>query len=229
LARPPFHLKHVRGILYLLLGAAGVFILLSCLGAPGDPFVGARELYGLWALGLLLAAMTVGPLTHVVPGLPLKAHLVLGRRALGIGAFAMASAHALCYLVPVGLRNASELVAPGELWLLGLGIGAFALAGLSVLALTSTDHQLIRIGGRRWKRWQESVYWLLPLLLVHGMLLGVDFGFHRAPDVAAAPDAGCLLGMGAFSLAWLGLFLCRRLGVRFPAPGAARNSPLRPG
>jgi DMSO/TMAO reductase YedYZ heme-binding membrane subunit len=229
MARPPWHLRHVRGLLSLALGIVFVAILLPCLeDTSGNAFVVARESFALWALGLLLAAMIVGPLTYVVPGLPLKAHLVLGRRALGISAFGFASAHALSYVVPVGLRQFRELWSPGLPWLLGLAIGSVALGVLGLLALTSTDPQLIAIGGQRWKRWQESVYWLLPLLLLHAMLLGVDFGLSRAPDVREAPDSGSLVAMGSLSLAWLVLFALRGRKVRFSALGAGPKSPGRP-
>ena len=41
---------------------------------PTQAWVAARELYGLWALGLLLSAMVPGPLIFVLPWLPVKGH-----------------------------------------------------------------------------------------------------------------------------------------------------------
>ena len=218
MARPAWHLRHVRWLIYAALLAAALAIPAVCaLDAPNrvQLWVASRQLYGLWALSLLLAAMLIGPLTYVLPGLPAKAHLVLGRRALGIGAFGLGACHGLAYLVPVGLRDWRELLAPGVAWWLGLGLGATALATLGVLTFTSTDHQLIQVGPQRWKRWQESVYWVLPLVLTHAVLLGADFGMNKAPDVQADPDSGALLGMSALSLTWLALFVARRRGARW--------------
>jgi len=218
MARPAWHLRHVRWLIYAGLCLAAVAIPVSCLfDAPsgGQLWVASRQLYGLWALSLLLAAMLIGPLTYILPWLPGKAHLVLGRRALGIGAFAIGACHGLAYLVPVGLRDWREIVSPGALWWLGLVLGATAIATLGVLTFTSTDHQLIQVGPQRWKRWQESVYWVLPVVIAHALMLGADFGLNKAPDFKGEADSGALVGMSLLSLTWLGLFLARRRRVRW--------------
>lgn len=209
---PPWHLRRVRGLLYAGLSLVALAIPLaerSDEPTPAAVWIGSRELFGLWALALLLAAMLIGPLTFAWPGIPLKAHLILGRRAVGISAFCFALCHSASYVVPVGLRDWHELLSPGVIWIAGLILGSTGLVVLGVLAFTSTDHLLIQIGGKRWKAWQEAVYWLLPVALVHAMSLGADFGLNRAPDVKGGADLGSLIGFSALFLTWLGLFVFR--------------------
>ena len=110
-------------------------------------WVGMRQLFGLWALGFLLAAMMVGPLTSVLPRLPLKAHLLFARRAIGISAFVFAVVHVLAYLIPILLRNWRELYTPGILWIAGLVLGLIAFVDMSALAFTSRDKAVVKLGG----------------------------------------------------------------------------------
>src|ERR1700731_3525959 len=89
----PWHLRRIRGIIYAALIVALVSIAVSSvLDTPGlsQALVEAREIYGLFALGLLMAAMIPGPLNFVLPWVPFRGHLVLGRRALGVSAFIFA-------------------------------------------------------------------------------------------------------------------------------------------
>jgi DMSO/TMAO reductase YedYZ heme-binding membrane subunit len=200
----------------LIIAIAGI-ALSSILDAPNatQAWVGARELYGLWALSLLVASMLPGPISFVLPWFPLKAHLVMGRRALGISSFVMASAHVTCYLGPTLFRNWRNLYTPGALWLAGLLIGLAVFTDLAVLAFTSRRSGIRNLGPRRWKRWQRAVYLLLPAVLLHATFVGADFGVNKGPDVTAEVDAGCLVTMLAVSLAWLALFILRRQRIRW--------------
>jgi DMSO/TMAO reductase YedYZ heme-binding membrane subunit len=214
--QPPAHLRHIRAIIY---AGCGVVLLATPIACAFDTtnlpeiLIGSRQLFGLWALALLLVAMVIGPLTAVFPRLPGKAHLILGRRAVGVSAFILGVAHALCYSLPTASRGLAELFAPGWVWTLGLSFGAFGLVCLALLTWTSTDRQLVRLGPR-WKQWHAAVYWVLPLIFIHAKLLGTDFGAGLAPDVKAAPDYGAFLGLSAFAAAWLTLFILRKRGWR---------------
>ena len=62
----PWHLRHVRALLYAASVLSAVGVVVACaLDDPVKPWIGARQLLGLWALGLLLASMLIGPLTAV--------------------------------------------------------------------------------------------------------------------------------------------------------------------
>jgi sulfoxide reductase heme-binding subunit YedZ len=215
----PWHLRHIRPLLYAAFTLSAVGVAVVCaMDDPEKPWIGARQLFGLWALGLLLASMLIGPLTAVFRPFPFRGHLVLGRRAIGIACFAFATLHALSYTVVLLSQGGvsyfiSEAFAEGSLWVAGLVIGAVLLVTLGVLTATSFDHMLVKLG-RRWKTIQNAVYLVLPLALIHAILLGADFGFHKARDVSGEPDVGAFLGMSAVAAVWITLFILRGRGVR---------------
>lgn len=215
----PWHLRHVRALLYAAFTLTALGIAVTCaMDDPKTPWIGARQLYGLWALGLLLASMLIGPLTAIFRPFPFRGHLVLGRRAIGIACFAFSALHAMSYTLVLLSQGGvgyffSEASAEGTLWMVGLGIGAVLLVILGVLTATSFDHMLVKLG-RRWKTIQNLVYLVLPLGLIHATLLGADFGFHKARDVSAEPDVGAFLGMSMVTGVWVLLFIMRNNGVR---------------
>ena len=226
MARVPWHLRNIRKLIYGGLAVAIIGIAALSAGDPPDPgtaWIAERELYGLWALALLLASMLPGPLGFVLPWFPLKAHLVMGRRAAGISCFVMAVLHVSCYLGPTLARDWRALITPGSLWVAGLVIGLAGFADLAVLAVTSRRAAVRRLGPRRWKRWHRSVYLLLPAALLHATFVGTDFGTNKPPDVTAEVDAGCLITMSLLSLAWLTLFLLRKYRIRWTPPFLQRS------
>ncbi len=84
MAHAPWHLRHIRGLLYVAFAISAVGVaMVAGMDDPKTPWVGARQLFGLWALGLLLTAMLIGPLTSVLRPFPLRANLIIGRRAIG--------------------------------------------------------------------------------------------------------------------------------------------------
>ena len=141
-----------------------------------------------------------------------------GRRAIGVSAFAFAAAHVVCYAVPVALRNWREFYTPGPMWIAGLIISLCAFIDISVLALTSRDAAVKRMGGRRWKWWHRTVYGLLAAVLIHALFNGSDFGVNRAPDVRGEADAGALVGFGVVVAFWVFIFGLRKRGVRLTFP-----------
>ena len=218
MAAKAWHLRHVRLLIYMGLVVAILGIFYSCFADVKDTavaWVGTRELFGLWALGLMLSAMVAGPISFVLPWLPIRGHLMLGRRALGIAAFVMAILHVAAYLGPVVYRNWRDLYTPGRLWVAGLLLGIPLFIDMAALALTSRDVSVQNLGARKWKRLHQTVYWALPLALLHASFIGADFGLNKGPDVPGNPDAGCLIGMLIFAAAWLALFLLRRSHFRF--------------
>jgi DMSO/TMAO reductase YedYZ heme-binding membrane subunit len=214
-------------VIYLGLGAAVAGIGYTSGSGATDVYqasVTARQLFGLWALALLVASMLPGPLIFVLPWLPLKGHLTLGRRALGVSAFVLACSHVIAYLGPTTSRDWRDLYAPGPLWVSGLTLGLALFAAMTVLAFTSRDRAVRQLGPHRWKRWHRSVYVLLPLALLHATFVGADFGLNKGPDVRNAPDAGCLVAMCVACAAWLSLFLLRRFRIRW-TPRLLRRRP----
>jgi DMSO/TMAO reductase YedYZ heme-binding membrane subunit len=215
----PWHLRHIRPILYVAFTIAAIGVGVVCgMDDPKTPWIGARQLYGLWALGLLLTSMLIGPLTAIFRPFPFRGHLILGRRAIGIACFAFTMLHAASYtlvlLAQGGISHfINEAMEEGTLWMIGLVIGAIGFTILAVLTATSFDHMLVKLG-RRWKTIQNFVYLVLPLAFIHATLLGADFGVHKARDVSTEPDVGAFLGMAVVSGLWLMLFIMRGNGVK---------------
>lgn len=217
-SKASWHVRNIRKLIYTLLGFTAVWIAYSSVSGAAtatQAWVSARESYGLWALALLVASMLPGPLNFVLAWLPIRAHLVLGRRALGVSCFTLATLHMICYLGPTIRRNWHELYTPGKLWITGVVIGLVLFGGMGILAFTSRNTAVRQLGPRRWKRLHKSVYWLLPLGLLHAILLGADFGVNKGPDVTAEVDAGSLVTMLLVAGAWLGFFVLRSRRVRW--------------
>lgn len=208
-----WHLRHARTLIYCVAAVSAIGVAIT---ARSDPptisawLVSARELFALWSLGWLLAGLAIGPIVALFPAMPLRIHLMYGRRAIGMSAFAFAVAHVICYLAPVLARNWRELFSPGPLWIAGLALGVIAAIDMTALAITSRDAAVKRMGGRKWKRLHRTVYVLLAVALVHALLNGADFGIGRPPDIRGPRDTGALIGFLIATATWLGLFVLRR-------------------
>ncbi len=153
---------------------------------------------GLWTVRLLLLALAVTPVRHVY-GLRL---VPLLRRPIGIACACYATAHLTLYVVQQHgnlVFVASEIAR--RIYLL---VGFLALVGLVILALTSTDAAVRRLG-RLWKELHRLIFPISLLALLH-------FFMQAKLDVSSPTTyAGLLL----FLLTWRAL--PRRWGARLPA------------
>jgi sulfoxide reductase heme-binding subunit YedZ len=116
---------------------------------------------GFWMLMFLLLSLAVTPLRRIAR----FGQLVDVRRMIGVGAFCYGVAHLSLYIADqmFNLPNvASEIVLR-----VYLTIGFTALLGLAVLAATSTDGMVLRLGGLRWRRLHMLIYLVTVLALVH--------------------------------------------------------------
>jgi len=213
----------------LLIGIAvagamvGIGIASACEPTTAGAIVAARQVYGLTALGVLLGACLIGPLTSVFPRLPLRGVLLAGRRAVGVSAFIIAIPHVVCYLGPVLLGNWRELYELGVLWVVGLVLGLLALVDLTMLAWTSRDAAVKAMSGKRWKRLHRTVYVAAPVLFLHALFVGTDFGL--ATPAKGESDYGCLIAFAILTAAWLMLAWLRSRGTRWPARSSADVAP----
>lgn len=116
---------------------------------------------GYWALIFVLISLAVTPLRRIAR----YGSLIDVRRMIGVGAFVYAFTHILLYVADQSYdlwKVASEIVLR-----LYLTIGFIALIGLAVLAATSTDAMVKRLGGLRWRRLHQAVYVIALLALIH--------------------------------------------------------------
>jgi sulfoxide reductase heme-binding subunit YedZ len=124
------------------------------------PLTEAIHIVGLWTIRLLLIALAITPLRAILQW----PRLILVRRMVGVAAFAYVILHFLLYCGDQGwnlVTVASEIVKR-----IYLTIGFTALVGLAVLAATSTDRMVRRLG-RKWQSLHRLVYLICLLGLIH--------------------------------------------------------------
>jgi methionine sulfoxide reductase heme-binding subunit len=141
---------------------------LAWLGASGE--LGVRAVHqavrfsGDWALRLLWLALLVSPARRIL-GAP---RLVRARRILGVGAFGLTVLH-------FGLYACDQQLDWGEIGReiilrVYLAVGAVAMVALAVLAASSSDGAVRRLGSARWNRLHGSVYAIAALAALHFLL-----------------------------------------------------------
>jgi len=159
--RGRFSWLRVVTLTFLLLPAAKMLI------EAGDIAGGARPLNelihraGFWALVFLGVTLAVTPLRRIAR----FGNLVDVRRMLGVGCFAYIAAHLMLYVADQSYdlaKVAHELTS--RVYLI---IGAAAWIGLAILAATSTDGMMRRLGGLRWRRLHQLIYVIALLGLIH--------------------------------------------------------------
>lgn len=140
----------------------GLYIASSlAAGTAGPrPYEFAIHETGEWAVRFLLASLAVTPLRRILD-LP---KLILVRRMVGLTAFTYVALHLCLYVVDQNFdlaRVASEIAVRFY-----LTVGFVAFLGLGLLAATSTDAAIRRLGSR-WTQLHKSVYVLAALGLFH--------------------------------------------------------------
>ncbi|MEC9346624.1 MAG: ferric reductase-like transmembrane domain-containing protein [Pseudomonadota bacterium] len=127
------------------------------------PFDAAIHESGEWAVRLLLLTLALTPLRRISGW----TRWIAVRRMLGVAAFSYALGHLVLFVGQQGWdvgHATSEIVQR-----VYLAIGFVTLAGLAVLAATSTDAAIRRLG-RRWRSLHKIVHVLAILGLLHFFL-----------------------------------------------------------
>jgi sulfoxide reductase heme-binding subunit YedZ len=159
-----------RGRLSALRVAALAFLMTPvaiALWNAGVIWHGARPLNdvihrtGFWMLIFLLSSLAITPLRRITR----FGELIDVRRMIGVGAFVYGVAHISLYTADQMydlVKVASEIALR-----VYLTIGFTALVGLAVLASTSTDAMVRRLGALRWQRLHYAIYGIAVLALIH--------------------------------------------------------------
>lgn len=167
-------------------------------GLGAKPMDEATHRTGDWAVRLLLITLAVTPLRRITGW----NRWIIVRRLLGLAAFAYALGHLMLYLADqnwhLGRAVIEIAVRPY------LTIGFVALAGLAVLAATSTDAAIRRLG-RRWNQLHRIVYAIAALAVLHFFL----------QSKINATEATLMMG---FLLLVMGLRIAHRAGHPLSAP-----------
>ncbi|MGA7386829.1 MAG: ferric reductase-like transmembrane domain-containing protein [Pseudolabrys sp.] len=116
---------------------------------------------GFWALVFLGVTLAVTPFRRIFR----YGNLIDIRRMLGVGTFCYIAAHLMLFFTDQSYdlgKFIHEIT--HRVYLI---IGATAWIGLAVLASTSTDGMVRRLGGLRWRRLHEIIYAIALLALIH--------------------------------------------------------------
>lgn len=144
----------------LFLPAAWTALAFATGNLGARPLTEAIHQQGLWTIRLILIALAITPLKAILQW----QRLILVRRMVGVGAFAYVLLHFALYIADQNFNLvtvASEIVRR-----IYLTIGFIALLGLAVLAATSTDKMVRRLG-RKWQGLHRLVYVICILGLIH--------------------------------------------------------------
>ncbi|AVO43743.1 sulfite oxidase heme-binding subunit YedZ [Phreatobacter cathodiphilus] len=159
-------LSVLKLIVFLGVLAPGLYIAAqAATGTLGSkPITSAIHQSGDWAVRLLLVSLLVTPLRFIADW----PKLILVRRMVGVAAAAYALAHLLFYVV----EQAFDLqkVASEILLRFYLTIGFVGLGGLVVLAATSTDAMIRRLGSTAWNRLHLLTYPIAFIAIWHFFL-----------------------------------------------------------
>lgn len=156
----------------------------------------ALRLVGDWTIRFLVITLALTPLQRVLNW----PRIALIRRMLGVTAFAYALAHFLLYIANV--KYDLVFVATEIALRIYLTIGFVTLLGLSLLAATSFDAAVRKLG-RKWKLLHQSVYGLAVLGLLH-------YFIQTKADVSPAT----LMAGFYFQLMIYRVFINRRIALR---------------
>lgn len=163
LARPDRTIPILKGLVLLLVMLPGLITAVDfaqhMLGAK--PITEIIHRSGDWAIRLLFISLLITPLRQV-----LKAHkLVSVRRIIGVASFCYIAIHLVGYMADEMFNLAK--VASEILLRYYLTIGFVGLIGLALLAATSTDGMVRRLGGKRWKKLHRLAYPIGLIAVVH--------------------------------------------------------------
>ena len=187
-------------VLTAILIPAALLIVSAASGTLGPrPITEAIHETGDWAIRFLVASLAVTPLRRIGQW----PKLILVRRMLGLAAFFYACTHLMLYMLDQKwnlVRVTSEIALRFY-----LTIGFTALLGLSVLAATSTDAAIKRLG-RNWNRLHKVVY-----------AIGILAAFHYFMQTKADVFQATLIG---------GLFVLLMIYRVAHSRGLALSSPV---
>jgi len=117
---------------------------------------------GDWTIRLLVITLAVTPLRKLL-ALP---DLIRFRRMLGLYAFFYATLHFLTYIVIDHFFDFHAIVADvGKRRFITAGFSGYL--ALTALAATSTTGWIRRLGGKRWRRLHQLVYFAIVAGVVH--------------------------------------------------------------
>jgi sulfoxide reductase heme-binding subunit YedZ len=151
----------IATLVLLVFPAAKVLVEASAIAHSARPINELIHRAGFWALMFVGLALAVTPFRRIAR----YGNLIDVRRMIGVAAFLYIAAHLALFFADQGYsfpKFFTEITK--RVYLI---IGGVAWLGLAVLAATSTDAMVRRLGGMRWQRLHQVVYVIALLALIH--------------------------------------------------------------
>jgi len=148
-------------LIMLLLPVAKIAVDASAIAHSARPINELIHRTGFWALVFLGVALAITPFRRILR----YGQLVDVRRMIGVAAFAYIAAHLTLFFADQSysvVKFLTEIFS--RVYLI---VGIVAWVGLAVLAATSTDAMVRRLGGLKWRRLHQIVYVISLLALIH--------------------------------------------------------------
>lgn len=156
-----------RWFIYLLLCTPVFYVFVPILQSDteyfADPAKYLLEYVGLAATYLFVAVSMITPLRKILPKSSIVKSLAVHRRPIGVSVFVYALLHFLIYYAYTGSWDA--FVKDWDKLFILSGIVAFVL--LLLLAATSNNWSVRKLGARNWKRVHRLAYVIMLLLIYH--------------------------------------------------------------
>lgn len=132
------------------------------------------QYYALLSLLYIYLALLTSPLFTVFPNLPFRPTYILARKSLGVSAFWFAFLHGnIAFFLQ--LQGFNGLGFLGSKYLIAIGISFTALIILTIMAITSLDRIIAKLGNKKWKMIHRFIYLAGVLILIHALMLGTHF------------------------------------------------------
>lgn len=151
----------IATLAFLLMPLAKVAIDWQAIVHGARPLNDLIHRAGFWTLMFLGLTLAVTPFRRIAR----FSNLIDVRRMLGVGAFCTIATHLTLFVADQKFDLGKVAHEISHRWY--LIVGGTAWLGLAVLAATSTDGMVRRLGGERWRRLHRIVYGIALLALIH--------------------------------------------------------------
>ncbi len=164
---------------YVLLCSVSLALIVYAIVAVRFPSGSLRitkltQTYALLALLYLYLALLISPLYETFTHLPYRSLVYKARRGLGVSTFFFASMHAYnAFFNQLGGFLGLPFLPFKYLEAISFSFTAWCI--LLVMALTSFDFMVQKLGYAKWKRLHRLVYVAAIFILIHALMLGSHF------------------------------------------------------
>lgn len=136
--------------------------------------------YGLLAVTFLYFALLASPVTRFFKLLPFRGQYLKARRAIGWSSFLFAVLH-FRFAFFDELGGLKGVLSSGANVQVPVLFGATSLFILTLMASTSFDYMVDRLGFSNWKKLHRFVYLVAVLIFFHALLIGTHLADWSKP------------------------------------------------